>query len=63
MSPVINIENLWFSYDQTPILEDINLQVAERDFVGLIGPNGGGKTTLLKALLGLIKPQKDTFKF
>jgi len=58
MTSVINIQNLWFSYDQNPILEGINLQVMEGDFVGLIGPNGGGKTTLLKALLGLIQPQQ-----
>lgn len=58
MTSAINIENLWFSYDRSAILEDINLQVDEGDFVGLIGPNGGGKTTLLKALLGLIKPQQ-----
>jgi len=58
MSSVINVENLWFNYDQTSVLEDITLQVEAGDFLGLIGPNGGGKTTLLKALLGLIKPQR-----
>jgi zinc transport system ATP-binding protein len=58
MSSVISIDNLWFSYDQTPILEGINLQVEPQDFLGLIGPNGGGKTTLIKALLGLVKPQQ-----
>lgn len=58
MSSAINIENLWFRYEKDTILEDINLQVEEGDFVGLIGPNGGGKTTLLKALLGLVKPQQ-----
>ena len=62
MASVINIENLWFGYDQNPILEDVNLQVAEQDFLGLIGPNGGGKTTLLKAILGLIKPQQGQIK-
>ncbi|MFM1843411.1 MAG: hypothetical protein RLZZ490_2154 [Cyanobacteriota bacterium] len=58
MSSVVTIENLWFNYGPTPILENINLQVEDRDFLGLIGPNGGGKTTLLKAILGLIKPQQ-----
>ena len=42
------------------MLEDINLEVAEGDFMGLIGPNGGGKTTLLKVLLGMIKPDKGS---
>lgn len=53
---VIEIKNVWVSYDAQTVLEDINLIVNETDFIGLIGPNGGGKTTLLKALLGLIKP-------
>jgi zinc transport system ATP-binding protein len=53
---VIETKNVWVSYDAQTILEDINLTVNETDFIGLIGPNGGGKTTLLKALLGLIKP-------
>jgi zinc transport system ATP-binding protein len=51
---VITIRHLWAGYDHEPVLEDINLSVKELDFVGLIGPNGGGKTTLLKVLLGLL---------
>jgi len=50
----ISIQNLWAGYNGDPILEDINLSVKELDFIGLIGPNGGGKSTLLKVLLGLI---------
>ncbi|MFM8309723.1 MAG: ATP-binding cassette domain-containing protein, partial [Microcystis aeruginosa] len=56
MSTIITISNLWAGYEQEPILEDINLTIQELDFLGIIGPNGGGKTTLLKVLLGLIKP-------
>ena len=52
----ISIHNVWAKYDQEPVLEDINLIVNELDFIGLIGPNGGGKTTLLKILLGLVSP-------
>ena len=55
---VITIRHLWAGYDQEPVLEDINLSVKELDFVGLIGPNGGGKTTLLKVLLGLLEPMR-----
>ncbi|MBN1888112.1 MAG: metal ABC transporter ATP-binding protein [Thermoflexales bacterium] len=55
---VISIRNLWASYDHEPVLEDVNLSVKERDFIGLIGPNGGGKTTLIKVLLGLLPPQQ-----
>jgi zinc transport system ATP-binding protein len=56
MQGIITISNLWAGYEKEPILEDINLVIQELDFLGIIGPNGGGKTTLLKILLGLIKP-------
>ncbi|NIN63475.1 MAG: ATP-binding cassette domain-containing protein [Anaerolineae bacterium] len=55
---VIRVENLWVHYDGTPVLEDIDLSVYEKDFIGIIGPNGGGKTSLLKVLLGLIPPTR-----
>jgi zinc transport system ATP-binding protein len=54
----VSIENLWVRLDGRTVLENVNLEVKERDFLGLIGPNGGGKTTLLKAILGLIKPSR-----
>lgn len=59
---VISIKNLSVRYDQHLVLEDINLSVNHRDFIGLIGPNGGGKTTLLKVLLGLAKPATGRIK-
>jgi zinc transport system ATP-binding protein len=62
METVISLEQVWAGYPQTPVLEDINLTVQALDFVGLIGPNGGGKTTLLKVLLGLVQPQRGTVK-
>jgi zinc transport system ATP-binding protein len=55
---VISIRHLWAGYDGEPVLEDVNLSVRELDFIGLIGPNGGGKTTLLKVLLGLLAPMR-----
>jgi len=50
---VIDIENLSFAYDKQIILENINLKVEEKDFLAIIGPNGGGKSTLLKLILGM----------
>jgi zinc transport system ATP-binding protein len=47
-----------FSYDGEPVLENVNLSIKAHDFVAVVGPNGGGKTTLLKLMLGLIRPQK-----
>ena len=60
--PVIEIKGVWAGYDGNTILEDINLTVNQSDFIGLIGPNGGGKTTLLKTIIGLIKPYKGEIR-
>lgn len=60
--PVIEISHLYFAYDKQSILEDINLTVEEKDFLAIIGPNGGGKSTLLKLILGIIKPQKGSIR-
>ena len=56
--PVIEIKGLWAGYEDETVLENIDLTVRERDFIGLIGPNGGGKTTLVKVLLGLLPPTR-----
>ena len=50
---IIEIENLNFAYENEAVLEDINLSVDDKDFLAIIGPNGGGKSTLLKLILGL----------
>lgn len=55
---VIAVEKLWFSYNRAPILEDVNLTISEKEFVWIVGPNGGGKTTLVKLMLGLLKPAR-----
>lgn len=59
---VVQLESVWFSYDSEPTLEDVNLCVENLDFLSIIGPNGGGKTTLLKLLLGLIKPMRGNIR-
>ncbi len=53
---IIEVRNLFFSYEDLPVLKDINLKVERGDFLALIGPNGGGKTTLVKCILGFLKP-------
>jgi zinc transport system ATP-binding protein len=60
--PVIDIRNLYFAYEKDIILENINLTVEPLDFLAIIGPNGGGKSTLLKLMLGLLKPDKGTIR-
>ena len=59
---VVEIKDLSFAYDGEVVLRDVNLAVGEGQFVSMIGPNGGGKTTLLKLLLGLYRPAKGSVK-
>ena len=58
MPPLIAIKNLYFSYGDQLVLEDINLEINAGDFLAVLGPNGSGKSTLLKLILGLLEPQK-----
>ena len=53
----IHIENLSFAYRNNTILSNVNLDISENDFVAIIGPNGGGKSTLMRLIVGLLKPQ------
>jgi zinc transport system ATP-binding protein len=57
------MHSLSASYGTNIVLQDVNFRVNESDFIGVIGPNGGGKTTLLKIILGLLKPVKGTMVF
>ncbi len=54
---IIDVENVTFSYGNAPVLERVNLQVREGEFLGIVGPNAGGKSTLLRIILGLLQPQ------
>ena len=53
---IIEIRDMWAGYENEAVLENINFTIYENDFIGLIGPNGGGKTTLIYVLLGLVEP-------
>jgi zinc transport system ATP-binding protein len=54
----IEFENVWFSYERTAVLEDVSFALEQGEFLGIIGPNGGGKTTILKLTLGILKPDR-----
>ena len=54
--PLVEVRALSFGYRGQPVLEDVDLAIGGRDFLALVGPNGGGKTTLLKLVLGLLRP-------
>jgi zinc transport system ATP-binding protein len=62
MQPVIHLQDVCFSYDIDEVLHHVNLQVFERDRIAIVGPNGGGKTTLLRLILGLLEPRFGTVR-
>lgn len=64
MKKILEIRNITVGYEDKPsVLKDVNLDVLQNDFLGIIGPNGGGKTTLLKTILGLVKPAAGEISF
>lgn len=62
-SPIVQIRNLDAGYQGNLVLNKVSLSIMENDFIGIIGPNGGGKTTLLKVLMGLMKPLKGSIEY
>ena len=54
--PIIQLQNVWFAFNGRPVLRDVSFDAQRGEFLALIGPNGGGKTTLLKLMLGLLEP-------
>jgi zinc transport system ATP-binding protein len=60
--PEILVRDMTFSYNGEIVLEEVNFSVDERDYVTVVGPNGGGKTTLLKLILGLLRPDKGEIR-
>lgn len=63
MEQLLELKNVSAGYDKNIVLSDVNMRVYDRDFIGVIGPNGGGKTTLVKVILGLLKPLKGEITY
>ncbi|MCL1938494.1 MAG: ATP-binding cassette domain-containing protein [Candidatus Azobacteroides sp.] len=60
---LVDVKNISAGYEGKIVLRDASLSVYEQDFIGIIGPNGGGKTTFVKVILGLIKPVSGSVQF
>lgn len=60
--PIVTMHNIRFTYEDKLILDNINFEIPKGKFIGLLGPNGGGKTTLIKLMLGLLKPDQGTIR-
>jgi len=61
--PIASIRSVFAGYDSEPVLKNVSIDIYNRDFIGIIGPNGGGKTTLIKVLLGIVKPFNGRVSF
>ncbi|GJQ24981.1 MAG: ABC transporter ATP-binding protein [Phycisphaerae bacterium] len=59
---IIEARGLSFSYDRHAVLDGVDLTIGNRDFISIVGPNGGGKTTLLKLFLGLLRPTRGEIR-
>lgn len=57
---IVSMKNVYYAYEKKSVLTDIDFDISHGAFMGLVGPNGGGKTTLIKLLLGVIKPDSGT---
>ncbi|MDP2846171.1 MAG: ABC transporter ATP-binding protein, partial [Candidatus Methanoperedens sp.] len=55
---IVSLQDVSVHFNSIPVLEEINLSIKQNDFLAIIGPNGGGKTILLKVILGLVKPNR-----
>lgn len=62
MKNLLEVNNLSFSYGENKVLDNISFSIEEGDYIGIIGPNGSAKSTLLKLVLGLLKPNSGEIK-
>ncbi|OGH10845.1 MAG: zinc ABC transporter ATP-binding protein [Candidatus Levybacteria bacterium RIFCSPHIGHO2_01_FULL_36_15] len=59
---IIELDRVCFSYTNEEVIKDVSLEIHKGDYVGIVGPNGGGKSTLLKLMLGILKPNDGTVR-
>ena len=60
MERLLDVKGVYFGYNKKYVLEDVNLTVFRGDFLGIVGPNGSAKSTLIKIILGILKPLRGS---
>lgn len=60
--PAVELSDVFFAYNDMPVLINVNIRINEREYICIVGPNGGGKTTLLKIIIGLLRPTRGIVK-
>lgn len=60
MTPILTLDHVSYVYSEKPVLSDVSITINQGEYIGVIGPNGGGKTTLLKLIMGLLKPKSGS---
>ncbi len=63
MEKLVELDSITAGYGNQVVLTDVSLTIHDRDFIGVIGPNGGGKTTLLKVIIGLLAPLRGSVRY
>ncbi len=63
MNKLVELDKITAGYGNQIVLTDVSLTIHDRDFIGVIGPNGGGKTTLLKVIIGLLAPVSGSIRY
>ncbi|MFW5734354.1 MAG: metal ABC transporter ATP-binding protein [Oceanidesulfovibrio sp.] len=61
-TPAVDINDLWYAYASEPVLQGVTMTLEQGSFLVMVGPNGGGKTTLVKCMLGLLAPTRGTVR-
>lgn len=59
---IIELDRVCFSYNREEVIKGVSLKIHKGDYIGIVGPNGGGKTTLLKLMLSILKPDEGAVK-
>ena len=60
---LVKLDNISYGYDSGKVIENVNFEINKEDFIGMIGPNGGGKSTIIKLIMGLIEPWSGSIIF